>query len=86
MGFKHVLVPTDFSDAATHALRYAVEEAVLHQAKVTLLLEDGSRYPESGPGRTSTMSPGRRWSGHRATSIRSPEVASVAWLCCRNRR
>lgn len=37
MGFKHVLVPTDFSEAATHALRYAVEEAVLHQAKVTLL-------------------------------------------------
>ena len=37
MAFRHVLVPTDFSDAANYALRYAVEEAVLHGAKVTLL-------------------------------------------------
>jgi nucleotide-binding universal stress UspA family protein len=37
MAFRHVLVPTDFSDPANHALRYAVEEAVLHGAKVTLL-------------------------------------------------
>jgi nucleotide-binding universal stress UspA family protein len=37
MAFKHVLVPTDFSDPANQALRYAVEEAVLHGAKVTLL-------------------------------------------------
>ncbi len=37
MAFKHLLVPTDFSDAANHALRCAVEEAVLHHARVTLL-------------------------------------------------
>jgi nucleotide-binding universal stress UspA family protein len=37
MAFRHVLVPTDFSESAKRALRYAVEEAVLHGAKVTLL-------------------------------------------------
>lgn len=37
MGFTHVLVPTDFSDPANRALRYAAEEATLHRAKVTLL-------------------------------------------------
>jgi len=37
MAFRHVLVPTDFSEPANHALRYAVEEAVMHRAKVTLL-------------------------------------------------
>jgi nucleotide-binding universal stress UspA family protein len=37
MAFRHVLVPTDFSEPAKHALRYAVEEAVLHGAGVTLL-------------------------------------------------
>ena len=37
MAFTHVLVPTDFSDPAHRALRYAVEEATLHHAKVTLL-------------------------------------------------
>jgi len=37
MAFKHLLVPTDFSEPANNALRYAIEEAVLHQAKVTLL-------------------------------------------------
>lgn len=37
MAFRHVLVPTDFSEPANHALRYAAEEAVLHRAKVTLL-------------------------------------------------
>jgi nucleotide-binding universal stress UspA family protein len=37
MAFTHVLVPTDFSEPATHALRYALEEATLHHAKVTLL-------------------------------------------------
>lgn len=37
MAFRHVLVPTDFSEPANHALRYAVEEAVLHRAKMTLL-------------------------------------------------
>jgi nucleotide-binding universal stress UspA family protein len=33
----HILVPTDFSTAAHQALRYAVEEAMQHQAKLTLL-------------------------------------------------
>jgi len=37
MAFTHVLVPTDFSESATHALRYALEEAALHHATVTLL-------------------------------------------------
>ena len=37
MAFTHVLVPTDFSEAAQHALHYALEEAILHRAKITLL-------------------------------------------------
>jgi nucleotide-binding universal stress UspA family protein len=37
MAFTHVLVPTDFSEPATHALRYAIEEARLHGARMTLL-------------------------------------------------
>ena len=37
MAFTHVLVPTDFSDPSTHALRHAIAEATLHHAKVTLL-------------------------------------------------
>ena len=37
MPFRHLLVPTDFSEPANHALRYAMEEATLHNAKVTLL-------------------------------------------------
>lgn len=37
MAFKHLLVPTDFSEPANGALRYAIEEAVLHHARVTLL-------------------------------------------------
>jgi universal stress protein A len=37
MAFTHVLVPTDFSEGANQALGYALEEATLHRAKVTLL-------------------------------------------------
>jgi len=37
MAFKHLLVPTDFSEPANHALRYAIEEAGLHGARITLL-------------------------------------------------
>jgi len=37
MSFSHVLVPTDLSDPANHALRYAIEEATLHRAKLTVL-------------------------------------------------
>jgi len=37
MAYTHILVPTDFSPAAHRALMYALEEATLHQAKLTLL-------------------------------------------------
>ena len=37
MAFTHLLVPTDFSEPANQALGYALEEATLHRAKVTLL-------------------------------------------------
>ena len=37
MVFTHILVPTDFAAPAKQALCYALEEAALHHAKVTLL-------------------------------------------------
>jgi nucleotide-binding universal stress UspA family protein len=37
MAFTRILAPTDFSAPAQHALRYAFEEAMLHQASVTLV-------------------------------------------------
>jgi nucleotide-binding universal stress UspA family protein len=37
MAFTHVLVPTDFSGPAARALHYAIEEAELHGARLTLL-------------------------------------------------
>jgi universal stress protein A len=37
MAFKHLLVPTDFSEPANSALRYAIEEAALHGAQLTML-------------------------------------------------
>ena len=37
MGYTHILVPMDFSPAAHRALEYALEEATLHQAQLTLL-------------------------------------------------
>jgi nucleotide-binding universal stress UspA family protein len=37
MAFKHLLVPIDFSEPANNALRYAIDEAVLHHARLTLL-------------------------------------------------
>jgi nucleotide-binding universal stress UspA family protein len=37
MLYTHILVPTDFSAEAAHALHYAIEEASQHQAKLTLL-------------------------------------------------
>jgi nucleotide-binding universal stress UspA family protein len=37
MAFTHVLVPTDFSEPVRHTLRYALEEAALHHAKMPLL-------------------------------------------------
>jgi nucleotide-binding universal stress UspA family protein len=37
MAFRHLLVPTDFSEPANRALSYAVDEAVVHGAKVTLV-------------------------------------------------
>ena len=56
MGFSHVLVPTDLSDPASHALRCAVEEAALHRAKLTVLhvLPENAGtevyYVSDGPG------------------------------------
>ena len=37
MAFTHVLVPTDLSEPANHALRCAIDEATVHHAKMTLL-------------------------------------------------
>src|SRR5262249_27352630 len=37
MAFKHVLVPTDFSEPGNYAVRYAMEETALHGAKMILL-------------------------------------------------
>src|SRR5262245_19869750 len=37
MAFTQLLIPTDFSESANWALRYALEEATLHHAKITLL-------------------------------------------------
>ena len=37
MAFTHVLVPTDLSEPANHALRFAIEEAMVHRARMTLL-------------------------------------------------
>jgi len=48
MTFTHVLVPTDFSEPATQALRYALEEATLHHAKVTLLTCHAAAYGHRG--------------------------------------
>ena len=62
MAFRHLLVATDFSEPANHALRYAMEEAALHKAKVTLLHVQPSDsgtdvYNVSGP-RTSGLEAG----------------------------
>jgi nucleotide-binding universal stress UspA family protein len=37
MLYTHILAPTDFSQAANHALDFAFEEAKHHKAKLTLL-------------------------------------------------
>src|SRR5262245_62147167 len=37
MAFTQILIPTDFSEPANRALHYALEEASLHNANVTLL-------------------------------------------------
>lgn len=37
MSFTHILVPTDFSALAQQALQYALAEARLHHARLTLL-------------------------------------------------
>ena len=37
MAFTHILIPTDFSEPANRALHYALEEATVHHANVTLL-------------------------------------------------
>ena len=82
MAFKHVLVPTDFSEPANNALRYAAEEAVLHHAKVTLLhvLPSDTRTdvhyvtgaPVSGPQSDFDPVAGGRVGG--SASLSQPEV------------
>ena len=63
MGFTHVLVPTDLSDPANHALRYAIEEATLHHAKMTVLhvLPEHAAtevyYVADGPGVGASQEP-----------------------------
>jgi nucleotide-binding universal stress UspA family protein len=37
MTYKHILAPTDLSDASNHALRHAFAEADIHHARLTLL-------------------------------------------------
>jgi len=37
VAFTHILIPTDFSEPSSRALRYALEEATLHHANVMLL-------------------------------------------------
>jgi hypothetical protein len=37
MAYTHILIPTDFSEPANRALRYALEGATFHHATVTLL-------------------------------------------------
>ena len=37
MPLRHLLVATDFSEPARHALQYALQEATVHHARVTLL-------------------------------------------------
>jgi nucleotide-binding universal stress UspA family protein len=48
MAFKHLLVPTDFSEPANNALSHAIDEAVLHQARPTTW-PDGSSSPTARP-------------------------------------
>lgn len=63
MSFSHVLVPTDLSDPANHALRYAIEEATLHHAKMTVLhvLPESAGtevyYVADGPGAGVSQEP-----------------------------
>jgi nucleotide-binding universal stress UspA family protein len=63
MGFSHVLVTTDLSDAANHALRYAIEEATLHHARMTILhvLPENAGtevyYVADGPGAGVSQEP-----------------------------
>jgi nucleotide-binding universal stress UspA family protein len=61
MRYTHILAPTDFSDPANHALRYAFGEATAHHAKLTLLhvihhhTETGVYYVQGDPEVRSGM-------------------------------
>jgi nucleotide-binding universal stress UspA family protein len=63
MGFSHVLVPTDLSDPANHALRVGMEEATLHRARMTVLhiLPESAGtevyYVAEGPGGGASQEP-----------------------------
>src|SRR5262245_19839856 len=89
MSVTHVLVPTDFSETAAHALRYAFEEARVHRAKVTLLhvVPPGSGtdvyYVSPAPGTSGPFDPaasaqiGAPWPVPPATVVRH-DVADIA--------
>lgn len=82
MRVTHVLVPTDFSDTAAHALGYAFDEARLHGAKLTLLhvVPPGTRtdvfYVSTPPGYPGAYDPaasarvGAPWPAHSETVVR----------------
>ncbi len=82
MSVTHILVPTDFSPTAAHALRYAFDEARLHGAKLTLLhvVPPGSgtdvyyvSKPSGYPGAfdpAATARIGAPWPAHAGTVVR----------------
>ncbi len=80
MNFTHVLVPTDLSPMAPHLVRYACEEAVLHQAKVTLLHVVASR-PETVVYYVSAMpSPALRFDPILGGPLGMPKTPPPAML------
>jgi nucleotide-binding universal stress UspA family protein len=82
MRVSHVLVPTDFSATAAHALGYAFDEARLHGAKLTLLhvVPSGTRTdvhyvtrPSGYPGAfdpAASARVGAPWPAHPETVVR----------------
>jgi nucleotide-binding universal stress UspA family protein len=89
-----VLVPTDFSDPSTYALRHAIAEAALHHAKVTLLHVLPPRAgpdvyyvtgaPEAGPrGGFDVITggpPGAHLSSEATVLLRDPDEEALAQL------
>ena len=81
MGFTHVLVPTDLSDPANHALRCAIEEATLHKAKMTVLHvlpeSAGTEVYYAGPGSGAPQEAVDPSGGGRLTSFAMTEPRVV---------